>query len=294
VSTDPGRVLLAAVVTAVMSLLVTESYQSTPWLADKFMRWSVRLRYPDNPERGAIRQEELISLLADLPTLFELPTAAGFLLHALASRAAHRRKHPRREPRAVQRSRGARFRLALAKAVVVILCTIPVCGIEFAIIPGQINKTNILTLGVLGLIAGISTASAIAARLSRFYPGLIGGTTFALSIFALFVLRGPEEADVPVAPLSGIVFWLSALLVSSLTRKSRYAGVVIGILVNLMGVAASTGSSFLPLWLETAVGFSGLGIAVGALAGFIAAGERRTPGMAPRGIGARSSAAAQE
>ncbi|MGH3718938.1 MAG: hypothetical protein ACRDRI_08890 [Pseudonocardiaceae bacterium] len=45
-----------------------ESYPTTPWLADKLMRWSVRLRYTDNPERATVRGEELISLLEDLPT----------------------------------------------------------------------------------------------------------------------------------------------------------------------------------------------------------------------------------
>jgi hypothetical protein len=88
-----GQVLLTAVVTAVVGLLMTESYQTTPWLADKLMRWSVRLRYTDNPERATIREEELISILGDLPTLFKLPTAGGFFLRALAYRLANRRNH---------------------------------------------------------------------------------------------------------------------------------------------------------------------------------------------------------
>lgn len=126
-STDAAKILLTAVITAVVGLLVTESYQSTPWLAGKFMRWSVRLRYPDNPERAAVRGEELTSLLADLPTLFKLPTAAGFLLRALASRAAHRRKHTKREPRAVRHS------LGMAEALLVILCPGTALGVEFVI-----------------------------------------------------------------------------------------------------------------------------------------------------------------
>lgn len=111
-----GGVILSAVVTAVVGVLVMESYQTTPWLADKLMQWSVRLRYADNPERGKVRGEELISLLEGLPTLFKLPTAGGFILRALAYRLANRRGHARREPPAVQRSLGARFRIALVKA----------------------------------------------------------------------------------------------------------------------------------------------------------------------------------
>ncbi|MGH3698605.1 MAG: hypothetical protein ACRDQY_03865, partial [Pseudonocardiaceae bacterium] len=79
-SINLGQVLLTAVVTAVVGLLVMESYQTTSWLADKLMRWSVRLRYTDTPERATVRGEELTSLLEDLPTLFKLPTAGGFLL----------------------------------------------------------------------------------------------------------------------------------------------------------------------------------------------------------------------
>jgi hypothetical protein len=72
-----------------------ESYQTTPWLADKLMRWSVHLRYTDNPERATIREEELINLLGNLPALFKLPTAGGFLLRALTYRLANHRSHAR-------------------------------------------------------------------------------------------------------------------------------------------------------------------------------------------------------
>jgi hypothetical protein len=92
VSTDLGTVLL----TAVAALLVTESYQTTPWLADKFMRWSVRLRYTDNPERATVREEELLGLLEDLPALFKLPIAVGFLVRAFAYRLTDRRSRARR------------------------------------------------------------------------------------------------------------------------------------------------------------------------------------------------------
>jgi hypothetical protein len=95
VSINLGQALLTAVVTAVVSLLVMESYQTTAWLAGKLMRWSVRLRYTDNPERATVREEELLGLLEDLPTLFKLPTAGGFLLRALAYRLVNHRSHAR-------------------------------------------------------------------------------------------------------------------------------------------------------------------------------------------------------
>lgn len=81
-----GAVILTAAVTAVVTLLVMESYQTTPWLAHKLMQWSVRVRYADNPHRAKVRGEELTGLLEDLPTLFKLPTAGWFLLRALAYR----------------------------------------------------------------------------------------------------------------------------------------------------------------------------------------------------------------
>lgn len=81
-----GAVILSAFVTAVVSVLVVESYQTTPWLADKLMQWSVCVRYADNPQRAKVRGEELSGLLEDLPTLFKFPTAVWFFLRALAYR----------------------------------------------------------------------------------------------------------------------------------------------------------------------------------------------------------------
>jgi hypothetical protein len=130
VSTDLGKVIFLAVVTAVVGLLVMESYQTTPWLADRVIKWSVRLRYADSPERAQVRGEELIALLGDLPTLFKLPTAGAFLLRALVYRLANRRSPARRKPRAVQRFLGVRFRIALARSVLVVVCVGAVFGME--------------------------------------------------------------------------------------------------------------------------------------------------------------------
>jgi hypothetical protein len=90
-----GGIGLSAVVTAVVGVIVMEVYQTTPWLAGKLMRRSVRLRYADNPERAKVRGEELIGLLEDLPTLFKLPTAGWFLVCALAYRLEPGRSTPR-------------------------------------------------------------------------------------------------------------------------------------------------------------------------------------------------------
>lgn len=50
-----GAAILSAVVTAVVGVLVMEFYQTTPWLADKLMQWSVRVRYADNLQRAKVR-----------------------------------------------------------------------------------------------------------------------------------------------------------------------------------------------------------------------------------------------
>jgi hypothetical protein len=81
-----GAVILTAAVTAVVTLLVVESYQTTPWLADKLMQRSARVHYADNPQRAKVREEEWSGLLEDLPTLFKFPTASWFFLRALAYR----------------------------------------------------------------------------------------------------------------------------------------------------------------------------------------------------------------
>lgn len=122
-----------------------------------------------------MREEELIGLLAELPTLFKFPTALGFLLCALAYRVAHRRTHARREPRTVQHSRGARFRIALVKACSVILGAGTVFEVEFTIVSAstggvEINLFTILAPGTLGLTVGIVAAIEVVVQPSRFRP----------------------------------------------------------------------------------------------------------------------------
>ena len=132
-----GGVILPAVVTAVVGVLVMESYQTTPWLADKLMQWSVRLRYADNLERGKVRGEELTSLLEDMPTLFKLPTAGWFLLHALACRLKGGRKTPSVQLLRVQLLRGrllkVRVRRHWAYLLPVLLQTFVVVVVTFVL-----------------------------------------------------------------------------------------------------------------------------------------------------------------
>lgn len=154
-------------------------------------------------------------------------------------------------------------------------------------------------------MAGISVASAVVAR-SRFRTGFIGGIMCALLLFTwFFVFVFEWEGGAPLrwmgAPaallaVSGTTSWLAAALVNVLTSKSRYVGFTTGALVNPMGIVllVHTFTNSLSPWLGLAVKFSGLGIAVGAMAGLATAVERRSQGNTLRGIGARSSAGTQE
>jgi hypothetical protein len=286
-----GGVILPAVVTAVVGVLVMESYQTTPWLADKLMQWSVRLRYADNPERGKVRGEELTSVLEDLPTLFKLPTAGGFLLRALASRLANRRGRARREPAAVQRSLGARFRIALVKAGLAFVCAGTVFGIEFALadrvasvntgqsILGGFGGIDWIIILLFGVTAGILAAIESVARPPKFYHGLIGGITLTLFLgvlgaMGILLVIGPSALLSGIA-FSGIAFGVATALTCALTVKSKYIGVIISAWVNLAGVALTALANWLSSeWVANAVWFSGLGLALGVLAGFAAVVER--------------------
>ncbi len=280
-STSLWGVILPAVVTAVVGVVVMESYQTTPWLADKLMQWSVRLRYADNPERGKVRGEELLSLLEGLPTLFKLPTAGGFLLRALAYHLASRRGHARHEPPAVQRSLGARLRIALAKAGLFVVCTGTVFVIESALVI-RVASTGIgedfITSLPFSVAAGILAAIQSAIRPSRFYHKLIGGTAFTLFVATFGTMASaPLWELVPAALLGGIAFGVATALTYALTVKFKYVGVVIGASTNLTGfaltiLADSPGMN--PLWVAPAVAFIGIGLAVGVLAGFAAVVER--------------------
>lgn len=222
------QILLTAVVTAVVSLLVMESYQTTPWLAGKVMRWSVQLRYADNPERATVRDEEMISLLEDLPTLLKLPTAGGFLFRAITYRLTHRRAHTRRERQATQHTLGARFRIALAKSGLVFVCTSTVFGIEiFAFSAFFMNPSDAFILcGVFGIWGGVVAASEFVSRPSRLPAGLIGGITLIFGLWSGWAKTGSLAISVF---LGGMAFALT----TALAGKFKYRKVTFGFLSTL-------------------------------------------------------------
>ncbi|MGB6164496.1 MAG: hypothetical protein WCF33_16050 [Pseudonocardiaceae bacterium] len=319
-STGLDRVILLAVVTAVVSLLVTESYQSTPWLAGRIMQWSVRLRYADNPKRAQVRGEELIALLGDLPTLFTLPTAGAFLVRALAYRLTHRRRHARRESRAVQRSLWVRFSIAFFRAGLVAVCVGVVLWVELSLAFRITNAPYHLWYGILaldlilsfGLIAGILAAIESVIRPSRFPCGLFGGIMYALDLLIFYAIQFHGSRKVILVILVGIfcgaTFAVTTMITCSLMRNFRHIGVAVGILVNIVGVAMSVSATLLPTfpwrlqisetdwlllmvlianswsWLEPLVAYSGLGLSAGVLAGFATARIRMsdsTPAVLP-------------
>jgi len=153
-------VISTAFVGAVVGLLVVESYQTTPWLADKLMRWSVRLRYADNPERGKVRGEELTSLLEDLPTLFKFPTACGFLLRALAYRLKGGRETPRDQLLKDQLLK-VRVRLHWACLLPMLLQTFVVVVVALVMLEGRVMLT---------LVHEPNAAEAEYAQLSGAHP----------------------------------------------------------------------------------------------------------------------------
>jgi hypothetical protein len=298
--------LLAAVITAVVGLLVMESYQTTPWLADRLMRWSVRVRYTDNRERATVREEELIGLLEDLPTLFKLPVAGGFFFRALAYRLASLCGHVRREPRVARRSLGARFRIALVKSCLVIICTGAVFGIETVVLVANSPSNYDKTASFLwwGLIAGTLAVIESVLRPSRYYPGFIGGLTimfFSLPILLVEIFGQPLFENIIVTLffqlLCAAVFGLATAGTYTLVGKTKYVGAIVGVVANLTGIALailmelenSPGSTLNRVEISVMIG--GYSLAIGALAGFTVVVERR---VQQKMIGHGSSAVSRD
>jgi lipopolysaccharide/colanic/teichoic acid biosynthesis glycosyltransferase len=68
----------------ISGLLVNEATDICPWVAVRLVRGAARLRYPDDPERAAIRAMEHARVIDDRPgKLLKLFTAVGFALAAL-------------------------------------------------------------------------------------------------------------------------------------------------------------------------------------------------------------------
>ncbi|HLM89533.1 MAG TPA: hypothetical protein VK284_10990 [Streptosporangiaceae bacterium] len=85
----------ALIFSIVLGLFVNECCEVSPWLADKLVRRSARLRYED-PARSEERAEELAAYIKDRPgKIFKLLSALHFLGVALACRA--RRSKPVRD-----------------------------------------------------------------------------------------------------------------------------------------------------------------------------------------------------
>lgn len=312
-STGLGRVILLAVVTAVVSLLVTESYQATPWLAGRVMRWSARLRYADNPKRAQVRGEELIVLLGDLPTLLTLPTAAAFLLRALAYCLTHCRHHARRAPRTAQRSLGVRFRVALVKAVLVVIPVGAVFGTELVLavsIIGDLSgggydrspgpsvgiEINCSPKGIVDSAAcnyvnrgGFPVSSRPSSRIAE----SARQDSVRLSVVLVQVLRAifadPEMSSAEpsgaslMALFDGVAFGMLTVFTGVLIGKFKRVGVIIGVLANTVGVASVVFVYSLAqygTWWVLPVVVSGFGLSAGVLAGFAVA-RIRMSGSAP-------------
>lgn len=88
-------VWLQVVLPVALGFAVNESCDISPWLARKMVRRAAAIRRPDRAEGLA---EEWSAVIEDRPgKLFKLFTALGFLLTALAHRAANRTQANRRQ-----------------------------------------------------------------------------------------------------------------------------------------------------------------------------------------------------
>jgi hypothetical protein len=84
--------------TILLGALVIELTEAAAWLAVRVARRAAVLRYPQRPDRAAIRAREWASVVEERPgKLFKLATAIGFVCVALTSRsnAALRHRHLR-------------------------------------------------------------------------------------------------------------------------------------------------------------------------------------------------------
>ncbi|HEU5472736.1 MAG TPA: PrsW family intramembrane metalloprotease [Actinophytocola sp.] len=80
-----GQIVLLSIA---LGLVTNELGEVSPWLARRLVRWSARLRYRHDPERLAIRAEELEDVVGNAPgKLLKLLCAAGFAASAVAHRA---------------------------------------------------------------------------------------------------------------------------------------------------------------------------------------------------------------
>lgn len=185
--------LFKAVITAVITLVVLEYYEATPWLARKLMRWSVRLRYTD-PERISVRQEELAALLEDVPKIGKLLTALGFFLTALTYRLTHPRHHrTRKQDQPLRRSLAIRTGTALVRAGSAMLTIVILFGLEVGAVmfftepPSSIDEALLGGL-LLALPPGLATAIEVLIW-PKLPTGLIGSAISGITLFTLICIN---------------------------------------------------------------------------------------------------------
>jgi hypothetical protein len=76
-----GEILFAII----SGLAINECCEISPWAARRLVRWSARYQY-ENPDRAAIRAEELTATINDVPgNLLKLATAFGFVSRAIVA-----------------------------------------------------------------------------------------------------------------------------------------------------------------------------------------------------------------
>lgn len=198
--------LFKAVITAVITLVVLEHYEATPWLARKLMRWSVRLRYTD-PERISVRQEELAALLEDVPKIGKLLTALGFFLTALTYRLTHPRHHrTRKQDQPIQQSTAIRTGTTLVRAGSAALITVILFGLEIGVAIFFMESNPSINVALLeGLILALSAGSATAIEVliwPKFPTGLIGGAISGVALSTLIYAN--SITSFPGTLISGI------------------------------------------------------------------------------------------
>jgi hypothetical protein len=178
-----------------------------------------------------------------------------------------------------ERSLGARLRIAVVKTGSVVVCTGTIFGLELVLSVRGFPPASTGVLVMYGLGCGVLAAIESVARPPSFYHGLTGSITVTLFLFALAVWSPPPGGIMSTfaIPLSiGMAFGAATALTCVLVRKLEYPGVVIGALANILSITLTTLThSLSPVWLAFIAKWSGVGFAVGVLAGFAAAIERR-------------------
>lgn len=218
--------LFKAVITAVITLVVLEYYEATPWLARKLMRWSVRLRYTD-PERISVRQEELAALLEDVPKIGKLLTATGFFLTALTYRLTHPRHHrTRKQDQPIQRSVAIRTGTALVRAGLATLIVVILFGLEVGAAllsqksPPSLDSTLPVIL-IFAVPAGLATAVE-ALIWPKLPTGLIGSATLGITIFTVIHIIPSSPFPVMLAGGIGIAAGFGGMAVLTATFAAQH------------------------------------------------------------------------